>query len=290
MSKICMKCGNILSDEALFCARCGKPLSQDLNHQQNNNQWNNPNGQGMNNQWNNQSGRQQAIRVDTHKIKNNLMQQSRKLSSGGNKKFVLIGIGIIALLIVLIALFIIGRKPSNHRLKQQFPMNLLTYEYENEVRTSKLKSLKVERRMSGKDYDTAYCKVELEDEIMTRILYVEMNSQKYTQGGWNVTYCYIYQTDEIIPKITPDDYVNKTEIQPNNAKNVQVKKNDDGSYTYTMDVNYEGLYGNTITGNLGVTYKMSNLSEEREDTLTEVEFPMEYGWSTTNRDDSNLQY
>ena len=348
MSKICTKCGNVLSDNAQVCTRCGKSFSasvnreagqQMANHQMNssrqqsatpqwnsqgqsmNSQWNNQ-GQGMNSQWNNQgqsmnsqwSNQGQSMNPQWNNqsqgmnpqwntqgagtpsskegfanLKNKVKQQAHKLSSGNKKKVVFIGIGVVALLIILIVVIAGGRKPSNRRLKEQLPRDILTYEYDGQIRTSEVKSLKVEKRMLDKNFDTAYCKVTLEDEFMTRILYLEITSQKYTRGGWNITSCSLYQSDEVYAKSGAEKKLDddlKKELDKNQVTilNLNKIKNTDGSYTLEVEEDCE-----YYSGTERITVKLINISEYNEDSLYEVDFPMEYGWITTDNDISQLE-
>lgn len=104
MSKICTKCGNVLSDDAQVCTRCGKSFSTSMNrqagqpmanHQINSSrqqsatpQWNSQ-SQGMNSQWNNQS---QSVNPQWDNqgtganLKNKVRQQAKKLSSRNKKR------------------------------------------------------------------------------------------------------------------------------------------------------------------------------------------------------------
>ena len=348
MSKICTKCGNVLSDSAQVCTRCGKSFSASVNrqagqsmanHQMNssrqqsatpqwnsqgqsmNSQWNNQ-GQGMNSQWNNQgqsmnsqwNNQSQGMNSQWNNqsqgmnsqwntqgagapsskegfanLKNKVKQQAHKLSSGNKKKVGLIGIGVVALLIILIVAIAGGRKPSNRRLKEQLPRDILTYEYDGQTRTSKVKSLKVEKRMLEKNFDTAYCKVTLEDEFMTRILYLEITSQKYTRGGWNITSCSLYQSDEVYAKSGAEKKLDEflKEVSENDQVtilNINKIKNTDGSYTCEVEEDCE-----YYSGTEQVTVKLINISEDNEESLYEVEFPMEYGWTVTDYDTSQLK-
>lgn len=308
MSKICTKCGNVLSDDAQVCTRCGKSFSTSMNrqagqpmanHQINSSrqqsatpQWNSQ-SQGMNSQWNNQS---QSVNPQWDNqgtganLKNKVRQQAKKLSSRNKKKGVFIGIGVVALLIILIVAIAGGRKPSNRRLKEQLPRDILTYEYDGQTRTSEVKSLEVERRILDKNFDTAYCKVTLEDEFMTRILYLEITSQKYTQGGWNITNCSLYQPDEVYAKSGAEKSMEDAlkEVSENNQitiLNVNKVKNTDGSYTLEIEEDCE-----FYSGTERLTVELINISEYDEDSLYEIEFPMEYGWNITDDDTSQIKY
>lgn len=320
MSKICTKCGNVVSDDAQVCARCGKSFSTSMNNhaghqmanqrtnpsgqqsatpQWNNRQWNNQSqsvnrqwnnqSQSMNRQWNNQGTDTQPSKARVANLKNKVKQQEQKLSSG-NKKVVLIGLGAVAVLIILFIVIAGGRKPSNRRLKNQLPMDVLTYKYDGQTITSKVKSLKVEKRILNKNFDTAYCKVTLEDEYMTRILYLEINSQKYTQGGWNITGYSLYGSDEVYENSGAekkldeflDELSDNTEVTILNVNKIE---NSDGSYTFEIDEDSDLYSGTEI-----ITIKLINISEYDADSLYEVEFPMEYGWSVIDYDNSQLKY
>lgn len=268
----------------------GQGMNQQWNNQGQdmNQQWNNQ-GQGMNQQWNNKGAGVQSLKTGFSNMKNAVMRQAQKLSSGNKKAPVLIGIGVVALLIILIVAIVGAGKPSNSRLKKQLPIDVLTYEYEGETRTSKVKSLKVEKRMSSKGYDTAYCKIKLEDEFMTRIVYLEINSQKYTQGGWNITYYRLYRSDEVYGRGEAEKYVDDMldELAKNDEitiLNVSKTKNEDGSFTCEVEEDSEDY-----SGTERVTIKLINMSEEQEDSLDEVDFPMEYGWTVTDFDTSQIK-
>ncbi len=167
---------------------------------------------------------------------------------------------VIALIIAVIAFIIYKGKSSNSNkinLEELIPEEVRTYKYNDKKITSEVKSVKIDRQDTDKDDEenVTYCEVELEDELLTRVVYLELELKNYDVGGWIVEDYDQYEdtvikkwNDEKITKELVEEKINELDFKD---KLAFVSKNDvsEDTIEFIYSINIDSEYYKT-SGNL----------------------------------------
>lgn len=94
-----------------------------------------------------------------------------------------------------------GKKaPDENWFKENLPEEIATYTIEEQSYQSEVTSLEIEKRVTDEEFDTAYCKVVLDDENLSRTLYLILSASYYDRD-WHLFSYQEYQEEEVTPLI-----------------------------------------------------------------------------------------
>lgn len=253
MSKVCRFCGAMNLDNSITCSRCGKSLIVDkVTLPENNTQ------------------------IKANSTNNNINKNSNSLHRQPKiktkSKFILVMMCVIFILGVIIK--IAFSSTSENDIEKMVPQEVLQYSMQiddNNEHECKIDSFEIEKRDTSDEYDTAYCKIEMSDQYISRITYLRMDMKKYEKGGWMLESYSEYENEQFM--IKKKDIVGKSAAE-NYAKdliltNPKCKFNSDTE----MEVSYTPFIEHNFLKFEGQVICKFNLKKEVD------EFPHSYRWS-----------
>ena len=168
------------------------------------------------------------------------------------------------------------KTPDENWFMENLPEEITTYTMKDQSYQSEVTSLEIEKRVIDEGFETAYCKIVLDDENLSRTLYLILSASYYDQS-WHLFSYQEYQEEEVTPLKGVSESFLMDELSACGYTGISNYREDlsglsEKHWSADCDVSQEYTYL-TLGGSLH--FEAEFIDHQMEDA-----FPRSYGWIT----------